>query len=596
VTIRRRYAAVSAVAAGALLLAGCGSAGGGSDDEGSGSGETTGGEQLADTITIGIEQTPDAYNGNTADANSVYNAYVDNLTQQSFVKILPDGTKQPNKDFGTYEKTSDDPLTVEYTFADDAVWSDGTPIDFDDALLAWAAYSGTHPSGETDADGNPVDLFNAASTNGWSEVEMPEGKAGDKSFTMVFKQPYADWEVLGSAFMPAHIAAEQGGLSSDDNGAALVDAILNNDTATLAPVAQFWNTGWAYQANLPELPDLALIPASGPYKYDNASNGTLTLVRNDKWWGDEAKTETIVFKTVDANEMVQALQNGEIDEFDPSNATKDMLDQLDALGDAVTVESGESLTFSHVDLDSSATGVFHDLRVRQAFAKCIPREELVDKFARPVFPDAQVLKLHEILPAQAEYADAVKQVPSANLYDDVDIEGAKALLAEAGVATPLTVRFTFSEQSSLRADQVALIKASCDQAGFDVQAKPDPDVFTSLASAPGTWDAAVFGWAGSGLIASGQSIYVSTGNQNYGKYNNPEVDRIWGELVQVTNPDDALPLQIQLEEQLWSNLYNVTLYANPGMAAWSSSLKGPGYNPTQYGGTWNAETWTKTVS
>jgi peptide/nickel transport system substrate-binding protein len=595
VTIRRRYAAVSAVATGALLLAGCGSAGGGGgDDDGASGGEAT--EALADTITVGIEQTPDAYNANTADANSVYNTYVDNITQQGFIKVQPDGTVEPNEAFGTYEKTSDDPLTVEYTFADEAVWSDGTPIDFDDALLAWAAYSGTHPSGETDADGNPLDLFNAASTNGWAEVEMPEGEAGDKSFTMVFKNPYADWEVLGSGFMPAHIAAEQGGLSAEDDGAALVEAILSSDTATLAPVAEFWNTGWAYQADLPELPDLALIPASGPYKYDNASNGTLTLTRNEAWWGEPAATETFVFTTVDANEMVQALENGEIDMFDPSNATADMLAQLEALGDAVVVESGESLTYSHIDLDSSATGVFNDQRVRQAFAKCVPREELVEKFARPVYPESQVLKLHEILPAQAEYEEALEQVPSAQLYDEVDIEGAKALLAEAGVATPLTVRLTFSQQSSLRADQAALVKASCDQAGFNIEAKPDPDVFTSLASAPGTWDAAVFGWAGSGLIASGQSIYITGGNQNYGKYTNPEVDRIWGELIQVTDPADALPLQIELEEQLWSNLYNVTLYANPGMTAWSSSVEGPQYNPTQYGGTWNAETWTKSVS
>ena len=97
---------------------------------------------------------------------------------------------------------------------------------------------------------------------------------------------------------------------------------------TLAPVAEFWNTGWAYQADLPELPDLALIPSSGPYKYDNASNGTLTVVRNEEWWGEPAATETLVFKTIADTEMVQALQNGEIDLFHPSNPTADMLAQL----------------------------------------------------------------------------------------------------------------------------------------------------------------------------------------------------------------------------------------------------------------------------
>jgi len=588
VTTRRRFAAVSAIAVGSLLLAACGSAGGGNE-------ATSTASALADTITVGIEQAPDGYNVNTADNNSVYNAFVDNLTQQSFYKVKPDGTIIPNETYGTYKKTSDDPLTVEYTISDKAVWSDGTPIDFDDVLLAWAAYSGTHPSGQVDDAGDPVDLFRAASTNGWAEVAMPEGKAGDKSFTLKFTTPYADWEVLASGFLPAHIAAAQAGLSADGNGAELVAAIQGNDTAKLTKVAEFWNTGWAYQENLPALPDAALIPASGPYKYDNASNGTLTLVANDKWWGEPAKTKSIVFKTVDANEMVQALQNGEIDQFDPSNATTDMISQLSDLGDAVKVETGESLSFSHIDFDSAATGVFADLKVRQAFLKCVPRQELVDKFAKPVNPDAQVLNLREYLPAQAEYDKVLAEVPTAKDYADVDLEGAKALLTAAGVTMPYPVRFNFSSQSTLRADQVALVKASCDQAGFAITAVPDPDLFTTLTQ-PGQWDAAIFGWAGSGLIAAGQSIYITGGGQNYGGYSDPKVDDLWSQIVKVTSREDAVPLKAKMEEQLWVNPYNVVLYANPGVTAYSSKVTGPGYNPTQYGSTWNAETWTKTVS
>ena len=587
-TVRRRYAAVSVVAV-VALLAGCGSAGGGA-----GTGTATA-AKLADTITVGIQQAPDSYNSNTADTNSVYNAYVDNLTQPQFATIQPDGTVKANKAFGSYKKTSDDPLTVKYTFADKAMWSDGTPLDYDDVLLTWAAFSGTHPSGTKDADGNPVDLFNAASTNGWAGVAMPEGKAGDKSFTFVFKTPYADWETLADYFMPAHIAAEKGGLSAAGNGAALITAIKDNNTAALKPVADFWNTGWAYQANLPKLPDLALIPSIGPYKYDNAANGTLTLVRNDKWWGPAAKTKKIVFKTVDANEMVQALQNGEIDSFDPSNPNADTLSQLKALGGAVKVKKGESMAFSHIDLDSSKTGVFADLRVRQAFLKCVPRQDLVDKFAKPIYPAATVLDLHEYLPSQAQYTAVLAKVPTAKKYAKVDLTGAKALLTAAGVKMPLTVRLTFPEQQSVRADQAALVKASCDQAGFDIQAKPDPQVFATI-SQLGGWDAAVFSWAGSGLVASGQSIYITGGEQNIGKFSDPIVDDLWTKIVQVTDPADAVPLKAKLEEELWAKAYNVLLFANPGITAFSSALSGPGYNPTQTGSTWNAETWTKSLS
>jgi len=589
VTIRRKGLTVAALAAGALVLAGCGTAGGKTNSSASPS------NNFADTINIGIEQTPDTYNSNTADANSVYNAYVDNLTQNGFGKIQPDGTIKPNPDYGTYEKVSDNPLTVKYTFNDKAVWSDGTPIDFDDALLAWAAFSGTHPSGQKAEDGSEADLFNAASTNGWNQIKMPEGKAGDKSFTLVYTKPYADWEsLLVGGFVPAHIAAKQAGLSTDNNDEALVTAIQNNDTATLKKVADFWNSGWKYQANLPTLPDVALLPAAGPYKYDNASNGTLTLVKNDKYWGTPGKTQKIVFKTVNADEMVQALQNGEIDQFDPSNPTSDMVSQLSALGASVKVEKGESLSFSHVDIDTGKGGKFEDQRVRQAFAKCIPRQDLVDKFAKPIFDGAQILRLHEYLPSQKDYEKVLAQVPSAKLYDTVDIAGAKQLLQQAGVKTPYKITFKFAGQSQLRANQVALIKASCDQAGFNIVSAPDDDVFTTLTQ-PGKWDAAVFGWSGSGLIASGQSIYVTKGAQNYGRYSNTKVDQLWDQIVQVTNPEDAVPLKAQMEEQLWSDLYNITLYANPGVTAFSSKLTGPVYNPTQYGSTWNAATWTKSL-
>jgi len=587
VTIRRRYAAISAVAAGALLMAGCGSAGGG------GKASPTA-EKLADSITIGLELAPDGYNSYTAATNSAYDQYIDNLTQRQFAQVQPDATIKADKAFGTYKKVSDDPLTVKYTFAKDAVWSDGVPLDFDDVLLAWASSSGNYPSGQTDPAGNPVDIFNTASTNGWAEIEKPQGKAGDKSFTLVYKSPYADWETVADYFMPAHIAAEQGGMSSANNGAELIKAIEDDDIAALKPVAKFWNEGWLYQENLPSLPDPKLIPTIGPYKYDNASNGTLTLVRNDKWWGPKAKTEKIVFKTINVDEAVQALQNGEIDSFDPSNPTGDMVKQLADLGAAAKVDKGQSFAFSHVDFDSRAKGVFHDIKVRQAFLKCVPRKELVDKFAKPIYAKSTVLDLREYLPAQAEYKEVLAGVPEAKKYADVDLPGAKALLADAGVKTPLKVRFIYSSSSTLRADQLALIKASCDQAGFSVQAKPDPDLFTTLTH-PGEFDAAVFGWSGSGLIASGQSIYVTGGAQNYGGYSDKKVDDLWTEIVKTTDRAKVVPLKTEMEEELWVNPYNVVLYPNPGVTAFASSLKGPAYNPTQYGSTWNAETWTKTL-
>ena len=612
----RRTRAVCIIVLGAattLVVAACGgSVGGGGETTaqttGGGGAETSAadattsggsaaGGPIADTINIGLEQTPGGYNGSTAGANSVYTAYVDNLTQSNFVVIQPDGTLKPNTEFGTYEKTSDNPLTVEYTFDENAVWSDGVPIDCDDVMLAWASRSGSYPTGQTDDAGNPVDLFSPASTNGFNLIEKPSCAPGDKTFSLIYREPYADWEpvMFESVFMPAHIAAEQSGMSSADNGTALITAFQNDDQTALAPVAEFWNTGWDYQPDLPQLPDTALLPASGPYKYDNGSNGTLTLVKNENWWGTPGATDKFVFKFVPPEEWVQAMANGEIDQYDPSNPNQDIVSQLDALTDRVTYEVGEGYTFSHLDFDSSPEGKLADIRIRQAFLKCIPRQELVDKFAKPVLPNAQILNLREFLPAQGIYDEILAQIPEAEQYNTVDIPGAQALLAEAGVTTPYDIRIIRSSTSDLRGQQISVIKASCDQAGFNIIDQPDPDLFVTLTTR-GTWDAGLFGWAGSGLVASGESIYVTGGDQNYGGYTDPIVDEAWATVVTTLDRDEAEQAKVPMERQLWVNPYNATLYATPNMAAWTSNLTGLVPNPTQFGSTWNAATWTKAAS
>lgn len=589
----KRTMTLAALSIGALALSACGSAGGTADSPASESAE----ENLASSINIAISQAPTGYNGNTAATNSVYNTYVDNLTSSAFAAFTAAGELEPNPDFGTYEKTSDDPLTVKYTINEDAVWSDGTPIDYDDVLLSWAAMSGTHPTGEKDPETDAeTDLFLASSTNGFGQMEMIEGEPGDKEFEVVYSEPYADWEAVFTTgvFMPAHIAAEQGGLSVEGDGAELVEAIQATDIETLTPVAEFWNSGWDYEVDLPTLPDPAILPSSGPYKLDNAVDGTLTLVKNDQYWGEEraGQTDTLVFKTIVDEEAVQALENGDVDVIDPSSPTVDTKAALEQIGETVAVDTGTSLTFSHIDLDQRPGAVFEDLKVRQAFQACVPRADMVDKFVTPIDPDGTVMNLREYQPGQPDYDTVLEGAPAAQGDGAADIEGAKALLAEAGKTEPVKVSLMFASTSQLRADMVALVKDSCDKAGFEIIPQPEAEWSAKL-SQPGAWDAVVFGWAGSGLVASGESIYVSGGEQNFGGYADEEVDRVWNEIVTNTDAEKVVPLKTELEQRLAETQYNVVLYANADVIGYSSKLEGVEMNPTQTGITWNAYDWTK---
>ncbi|MPZ04122.1 ABC transporter family substrate-binding protein, partial [Micrococcus luteus] len=99
-----------------------------------------------------------SYNGLQSNTYTTYNSAVADRMFSSFWYFGTDGSIIPNKDFGTYEKTSDDPLTVKYTISDDAKWSDGTPVTAGDFIVHWAANNDT-----VKAEGSETPLFDSIS-------------------------------------------------------------------------------------------------------------------------------------------------------------------------------------------------------------------------------------------------------------------------------------------------------------------------------------------------------------------------------------------------------------------------------------------------
>ncbi|GAA1182431.1 ABC transporter substrate-binding protein [Ornithinimicrobium humiphilum] len=614
-----RRATMAVVAAGALALAGCTSetetpdettAAGGSDsgdtgedtDEETSSGEEAGGDEestgkadLGDVVTAedeisfstGSEQY-NAYNGDTSGTNSTYNAVVNNQLQSGFWYWGTDGTIYPNEWFGSYEVTSEDPLTVEYTISDEAVWSDGTPITVNDYLLEWAS-SNPEALGGVDALGfDPV-----SDTFGAYVPEGPQGEVDGKSFTVVYPEPYPDWELVVSGAKPAHVVAEQSGLDP----AELAQAIVDGDGETVAKASEFWNTGWTF--NDYEIKDESTVPSSGPYTLEGAvweKDQSLGLVPNENFWGTPPATANLVFKFAAPETHVQALQNGDINVIEPQ-ATVDTVDQLKNMGDTVGVLNGDEMTWEHLDFNFGEGSVFSDdeggLAAREAFAMCVPRQQIVQNLIQPINPDAEVMNLREKFPFQPDYAEVLDAAYDGR-YDEVDIEGAKAKLEEAGVETPVTVRIGYSAPNQRRTDEVTTIKASCDEAGFDIVDAGDPTFFQQGGPLEtGDWEVALFAWAGSGQIASGQPIYSTGGGQNYGGYSNETVDEAWKTLASSNDPAVHLEQVKVIEKELWDTLYGIPVFAHPGVVGYDSSLENVRHTSVQTGVSWNAEQWVR---
>src|SRR5690606_39160128 len=168
-----------------------------------------------------------------------------------------------NTDFGTFDKTSDDPLTVNYKITADAVWSDGVPIDEADMLMHWAAMGGLVEGG-----------WAPAATTGWNLItQTPE--IAEKEITLVYDEQYVDWELIQPLGVSAHgtyalaypdeyadVQAAwdtyKGSQSDDDftkySDAAksfaetakqkVIDAITNGDTEVLTKLATAWNDAY----------------------------------------------------------------------------------------------------------------------------------------------------------------------------------------------------------------------------------------------------------------------------------------------------------------------------------------------------------------
>jgi peptide/nickel transport system substrate-binding protein len=228
--IRRLSAAIAAVASGALLFSACSSPlGGDNGDAGPGDngsveadgpckadlGEVT----TADgEIKVANEQEYSGYNAYTEDTYSTYNTIISDRLMPSFWYYGTDGTICADEEFGSYEQISDEPLVAKYTINDAAVWSDGEPVNYADVLLHWATQAITADGAVTE-DGTEDALFTYVGGLELGDY-TPEGPQADswdaKEMTLEFEKTHADWDLQISNLLPAHVVADQAGVSTEE--------------------------------------------------------------------------------------------------------------------------------------------------------------------------------------------------------------------------------------------------------------------------------------------------------------------------------------------------------------------------------------------
>lgn len=304
-----------------------------------------------------------------------------------------------------------------YTLRSDAKWDDGSAISVEDVIFSYKTYC-------CPLTQNP---HQKPYLNNIKRVEKVEGRTGAVRFVM--ERAYVqnlemtiDYPIIQEKlFDPTYVLRKE-------SFEAFKDKSFKANT-NLEQWAAFFNdpkTGH----------ELQWISGAGPYKFIAWNPGeNIILVKKKNYWAanstqiwDQQGPDTIYFKSIkDPNSLMLALKNQEIDASTFLSAKPLLSLQEDSAFNANYNSCFVSnFNFSYIAINCKPDGTKHgplftDKRVRRALAYLTP----VDDIIKVVYKNKCGRTASMVSPLKAEYNKDLALIP-------VDIEKAKALLAEAG--------------------------------------------------------------------------------------------------------------------------------------------------------------------
>ncbi|MGC4935857.1 ABC transporter substrate-binding protein [Gordonia sp. DT30] len=524
------------------------------------------------TIDYVIDADVRSYNANTENGNA-------DGALMALTRVLPGfsflgdaGQVTPDRDVGTVTRQPGGRLVLKYEFDPRATFSDGTALDCDDLVLAWAAMSGRFPQ------------FAPASTAGYRDIDSVDCASGDKVATVTFAsgRDYRDWAALFGAgtLLPAQVVARQAGVAD------IIDPIRTRDRTAIARIATAWNTGFDL---VPGAVDKTRLPASGPYRVESysATDG-LVLVANDRWWGDKPATSRIaVFGR--SSDAVKRLTDGGYDVADVSSGLgpDSGVPGGPPAGDPARALGVEGLVLS-------GRGVFGDVRVRRAFASCVPRDALARQFGA----GAQMWNMRTLAPAD-ELAAPLNPEFGAQ-YARPEPDRTRALLAEvaaegAGGPGARTVRIGYAAPTPRWHQMIEAINASCAPAGLTVT---DVGTATGGVGALGSAADALLvangeSFAAAGAADSTRDAYQLRGDDplNLSNFSDPQVNRAIDDLA-VTELESERLAQVRIiENGAWAQVPSIPLFAAPRVHRWNDRVGNVVAGAARNGTGWNMDRW-----
>jgi peptide/nickel transport system substrate-binding protein len=292
--------------------------------------------------------------------------------------------------------------------------------------------------------------------------------------------------------------------------------------------------------------------SNGPYKLEGTWNSGKggTWVRNTEW---EESTDDV--RTPNPDKIV--FSEGNDDETVYERLFADAGDDQYAVTDRRVPPSFYSRLTGEVEsrytkvnspyvdyvLPNFNSPVFKDVKVRKALAAATDKASWINAGGGE---RAYIPAYSMVSPDVPGYQPnpAFKDIP-----DSGDPEAAKALLAEAGVKTPVEIKFTYSGGTPTSDKQAAALKAGWEKGGFKVQLDPLTDTYYDVISKPeADFDVTWGGWGADWpsiatvippLFDSRINFTENSNGQDYGNYESDEVNALIDEAAAMADVDEA---------------------------------------------------------
>lgn len=546
-------------------------------------------------ISFGMTQSPTGCNPHTVAGDTTATQLVLNAVLPSPFFVSAAGMVSPNPNLlqgGVAEVVSVKPLTIVYLLNPKAVWSDGVPITAKDFIYAW-----TQQRGDPTSDPTTV-----ASTAGYRDIKSVKGSDKGRTVTVVFRTPFADWKMLFSNLLPAHVMESKG---------------WNPSCTTVNP---------------------AIDLSGGPFSIGKVTAQSIVLRDNPKWWGTAPNSRRItVDVATDSTQLAQWVRTDHVQVALPSTLTPGFLTEMTSLP-SIQSQIALSATFLQMEMASGPSSTLSpDMRL--ALALSVDRQALTTRQANWALSSVQVATSHIYAQGESGYHTTPSTTPtttppgpapttSTSTSTTVIGQGgsvdfpataspvqASALMVASGYsragsgtwhnafAVPLTLHLAVDESDPWAAAVAPQLQSQLEGAGFTVSLTPEASAAAAgeLVS-EGTADLALVPCTSTPFQSESLAWYSDLlgtpgldGSQDWTNYDNGTFASLVTKASQQLNADTATTDYQAADVQLWDDVVALPLFTEPSALISSRKMSDVVATPTNDSLLWYAQYWAVRV-